>query len=44
MSDLSMASLFLPLPDGICISSAHTTATTLVVHIACQRVSAACPL
>lgn len=44
MSDLSMASLFLPLPDGICISSAHTTATTLVVHIACQRCCAACPL
>src|SRR5437660_11214749 len=44
MSDLSMASLFLPLPDGICISSAHATATILVVHVACQRSCAACPL
>src|SRR5436309_15622867 len=44
MSDLSMASLFLPLPDGICISSAHATATILVVHVAYQRSCAACPL
>ena len=44
MSALSMASLFLPLPDGICISSAHATATILVVHVACQRSCAACPL
>src|SRR5947209_11742072 len=44
MSDLSLASLFLPLPDGLCISSAHATATILVVHVACQRSCAACPL
>src|SRR5256714_12710526 len=44
MSDLSMASIFLPLPYGICISSAHATATILVVHVACQRSCAVCPL
>jgi hypothetical protein len=44
MSDLDTASLFLPLPDGICISSVHTSVTELVVHIACWHPCAACPL
>jgi transposase len=44
MGDLDMASLLLSLPDGICISSVRTTTTELVMHIACQRPCAICPL
>jgi transposase len=44
MSDLDTTSPFLPLPDGIFISSVRTAPTELVVHIACQRSCAACPL
>ena len=44
MSNSEATSPFLPLPDGIFISSVHTTTTELVVHIASRQVSAACPL
>jgi transposase len=44
MSDSDTTSPFLPLPDGICILSVRTTTTELVVHIACRRLCAACPL
>ena len=44
MSDSDTTSPFLPLPDGVCISSVRTTTTELVVHIACRRLCAACPL
>src|SRR5690348_11202922 len=44
MGDLDMASLLFSLPDGICISSIRTTTTEVVVHIACQRPCALCPL
>ena len=44
MSDSNTTSPFLPLPDGIFISSVRTAPTELVVHIACRRSCAACPL
>src|SRR6266571_6181481 len=44
MSDLNTTSPFLPLPDGIFISSVRTAPTELVVHIACRRSCATCPL
>ncbi len=44
MSDSETTSPFLPLPDGIFISSVRTTTTELVVHIASRQVWAACPL
>jgi transposase len=44
MSNLDTASPFLPLPDGIFISSVRPSMTELVVHIACWRPCAACPL
>jgi transposase len=44
MSDLDMASLLLSLPEGIFVSSVRSTTTELVVHIACRRPNAACPL
>ena len=44
MSHLNATSPFLPLPDGIFISSVRTSVTELVVHIACWNSCAACPL
>ena len=44
IGDLDTASLLFSLPEGICISSVRTTTTELVVHIACQRPCAICPL
>jgi transposase len=44
MDDLDTASLLLSLPDSIFISSVRSTTTELVVHIACRRTCAACPL
>src|SRR5713226_9215546 len=44
MSNLDTASPFFPLPDGIFISSVRPSVTELVVHIACRRPCAACPL
>jgi len=44
MGDLDTVSLFFSLPDGIFISSVRATTTELVVHIACRRPCAACPL
>jgi len=44
MSDLDTTFPFLPLPDGIFISSVRTAPTELVVHIACRRSCAPCPL
>src|SRR5713226_2028262 len=44
MSNLDTASPFFPLPDGIFISSVRPSVTELVVHIACRRPCAACPV
>ena len=44
MSDSDTTSPFLPLPDGIVISSVRTAPTELVVHIACRLPWATCPL
>lgn len=44
MSHLDTTSPFLPLPDGIVITSVHPTASRLVVQVACCHPSAACPL
>jgi len=44
MSDLDTTFPFLPLPDGIFISSVRTAPTELVVHIACRRSCAPCAL
>ena len=44
MGDLDTASLLFSLPDGIFVSSVRSTTTELVVHIACRRPSAACPV
>jgi hypothetical protein len=44
MGDWDTVSLFLSLPDSIFISSVRATTTELVVHIACQRSCAACPV
>ena len=44
MNNLETSSPFLPLPDGIFISSVRTAVTQLVVHIACKHPCAPCPL
>ncbi len=44
MGDWDTASLLFALPESIFISSVRATTTELVVHIACQRSSAACPV
>ncbi len=44
MGDLDTASLLFSLPDSIVVSSVRTTTSELVVHIACRRFCAACPL
>jgi transposase len=44
MGDLDTASLLFSLPDGVFISSVRATMTDLVLHIACRRPSAACPV
>ena len=44
MSELDTASLFFSLPDGIFVSSVRATTTELVLHIACRRACAICPL
>ena len=44
MSNLDTTSPFLPLPDGIFISSVRPSVTELVVQIACRLPCAACPL
>jgi zinc-finger of transposase IS204/IS1001/IS1096/IS1165 len=44
MSNSDTTSPFLPLPDGIFISSVRTAPTELVVHIACWHPCATCPL
>ena len=44
MSHVGTTSPFLPLPDGVVIGSVHSTASRLVVQVACCHVSAACPL
>ncbi len=44
MSHTETSSPFLPLPDGIFISSVRRATTELVVHIACRLPCATCPL
>ena len=44
MDVLDMVSLLFSFPDGIFVSSVRTTPTEVVLHIACRRPSAACPL
>ncbi len=44
MSQVDTDSPFLPLPDGVIITSVRPAATDLVVHIACRHLRAACPL
>lgn len=44
MNGLDMTSLFLPLPDGLVITSVAATETQLIVHIACLSPTACCPL
>ena len=44
MGELDTASLLFSLPEGIVISSVRATTTEVVVHIACRRPCAACPL
>src|SRR5712691_7793070 len=44
MGDLDMASLLFSFPDDIVVSSVRTATTELVVHLACRRSCAACPL
>ena len=44
MSDSDTTSPFLPLPDGIFISTVRMATTELVVHIACRLPCATCPL
>jgi zinc-finger of transposase IS204/IS1001/IS1096/IS1165 len=43
MNGSDISSPFLPLPDGICISSVRTTTTELVVSIASTKTYALCP-
>src|SRR5713226_4799894 len=43
MNHLETSSPFLPLPDGIFISSVRGATTELVVHIACRLPCATCP-
>ena len=44
MGDLDTASLLFSLPDGIGISLVRMAKTDLVLHIACRRACALCPL
>src|SRR6266702_1058249 len=44
MNHVETSSPFLPLPDGIVISSVRGATTELVVHIACRLPCATCPL
>jgi zinc-finger of transposase IS204/IS1001/IS1096/IS1165 len=44
MEDLDTASLLFSFPDDIVISSVQATTTEVVLHIACRRPCAACPL
>ncbi|HEY6407864.1 MAG TPA: hypothetical protein VIY29_10400 [Ktedonobacteraceae bacterium] len=44
MSDLDTAALLFSLPDGICISLVRMNLKELVLHIACRRACAICPL
>src|SRR3989440_12493503 len=44
MGELDTISLLFSLPDGICVSSVRSTTTEVVLHIACRRTSAVCPL
>lgn len=44
MEDLDTVSLLFSFPDDIVISSVRVTTTEVVLHIACRRTSAACPL
>src|SRR3989440_9147338 len=44
MGELDTISLLFSLPDGICVSSVRSTTTEVVLHIACRRSDAACPL
>ena len=44
MNNVETSSPFLPLPDGIVISSVRGATTELVVHIACRLPCAACPV
>src|SRR5713226_6362691 len=44
MGDMDTASLLFSLPEGIVISSVRSTTTEVVIHIACRRPCAACPL
>jgi transposase len=44
MGDLDRASLLCSFPDDIVVSSVCTATTELVVHLACRRSCAACPL
>ena len=44
MNNVETSSPFLPLPDGIFISSVRGATTELVVHIACRLPCATCPL
>jgi len=44
MNDLDIPSLFLPLPDGLVITSLAASKAQLVVHIVCTSPTARCPL
>ena len=44
MNSLDATSLFLPLPDGLVITSLAATATQLVVQVTCLSSAARCPL
>jgi transposase len=44
MDGLDTSSPFLPLPDGLIITSVFEAKTQLVVHVACRSPTACCPL
>ena len=44
MDGLDISSPFLPLPDGLIITSLFEAKTQLVVHVACRSPTACCPL
>lgn len=44
MDQTDTSSYFLPLPEGIVITSVHTETNSIVVHIACRLPCACCPL
>jgi len=44
MSQTDITSPFLPLPDGIVITSIRAEANRVVVHIACHLPIALCPV